>query len=50
VFESLYETCERNLARTVEALRQAVASKSEPFQALRAWLNERGAERFAAEH
>ena len=38
LFESLYEACERNLRRTVDALREAVATGAEPFQAVRAWL------------
>lgn len=42
LFESLYEACERNLLRTVEALRQAVATNGEPFQAVRAWLDKHG--------
>lgn len=38
LFESLYEACERNLRRTVEVLREAVAGGAEPFQAVRGWL------------
>jgi predicted aminopeptidase len=48
LFESLYEACERNLFRTVDALRQAVASNGEPFQAVRAWLDRHGGDRATA--
>ena len=40
LFESLYESCGRDLLRTVEALRQA-AKGGEPFEALRSWLAQR---------
>jgi predicted aminopeptidase len=39
VFESLYLACGRNLRRTIDVIRDAVAKKEEPFQALRAWLD-----------
>ena len=44
LFESLYEACDRNLRRTVEALREAVGKSGEPFEAVRAWLDRRGAD------
>jgi hypothetical protein len=40
LFESLYEACGRNLARTVSALKEA-AAKGEPFEEVRRWLRER---------
>lgn len=39
VFESLYRACGRNLRRTIDVIREAVAKKDEPFQALRGWLD-----------
>jgi predicted aminopeptidase len=39
VFESIYLACGRNLRRTIDVIRDAVAKKEEPFQALRAWLD-----------
>ena len=48
LFESLYEACDRNLRRTVEALREAVAKRGEPFAAVRAWLAQRGGESVTA--
>lgn len=41
LFEALYEACERNLARTVNALKEATASGGEPFEAVRQWLSKR---------
>jgi predicted aminopeptidase len=41
LFESLYEACGRNLARTVAALKEATAKGGEPFEAVRRWLKER---------
>ena len=38
LFESLYESCGRDLLRTVKALRQAVAKGGEPFEAVRTWM------------
>jgi predicted aminopeptidase len=42
MFESLYETCGRNLRRTIGVLRAAVEKKGEPFEAVRAWLDKAG--------
>jgi predicted aminopeptidase len=50
LFEKIYQACERNLARTVQTLRNAVQTNGEPFQALRAWLDQRDGSRLAAEH
>lgn len=41
LFEALYEACDRNLRRTVETLREAVAKRGEPFEAVQAWLDRR---------
>jgi predicted aminopeptidase len=40
LFESVYQACGRDLARTVEALKEATAKREEPFEALRRWLRE----------
>ena len=48
LFESLYEACDKNLVRTVKALKEATAKGGEPFLAVRRWLNERSGT--AAEH
>jgi len=50
LFESLYESCGRDLLRTVKALRQAVAKGGEPFQAVRAWLAKHKPENAVAAH
>ncbi|HKY07550.1 MAG TPA: aminopeptidase, partial [Candidatus Binatia bacterium] len=39
VFESLYESCDRNLRRTIGVMRDLVKQNGEPFQTLRAWLD-----------
>jgi predicted aminopeptidase len=41
LFESLYEACDRNLARAVKALKEATANGGEPFDAVHRWLKER---------
>jgi hypothetical protein len=41
LFESLFELCGRDVARSIQALRQAVEKSSEPFEALRAWLDQK---------
>ena len=38
LFESIYESCGRNLVKTIDAVRAAVAKGGEPFEAVRAWL------------
>jgi predicted aminopeptidase len=48
IFESLYEACGRNLRRTIDVMRDAVARKAEPFEALRAWLDQRSRARATA--
>jgi predicted aminopeptidase len=42
LFESLYNSCGRDLVRTIDTLRRAVADGKEPFAALRAWLDKHG--------
>jgi predicted aminopeptidase len=39
LFESIYESCDRNMVQMVETLRNAVAKRGEPFEAVRAWLD-----------
>src|SRR6266545_106748 len=39
LFESIYESSGRSLVRTIEAIRNAVRDRGEPFEALRAWLD-----------
>ncbi|MGH7828431.1 MAG: aminopeptidase [Candidatus Binatia bacterium] len=41
LFESLYEAQDRSLARTIGAVREAVAERGEPFAALQALLKQR---------
>jgi predicted aminopeptidase len=48
LFEALYNFCGRDLVRTIDTLRQAVAGGKEPFDSLRAWLDQHGTERAAA--
>ena len=48
MFESLYEACGGNLRRTIDVMRDAVARKPEPFEALRAWLDQRSRDRATA--
>jgi len=36
LFESIYESNGRSLVRTIEAIRNAVRDRDEPFEALRA--------------
>jgi predicted aminopeptidase len=43
LFESLYENCGKNLAKTVAALKEATSKGGEPFEAVRRWLKERPA-------
>jgi predicted aminopeptidase len=43
VFESLYVACGRDLRRTIDVMRDLVEKKGEPFQVLRAWLDNAGA-------
>jgi len=50
LFEALYDSCGRDLVRTIETLRRAVADGGEPFAALRAWLAKHGKEQTAAAH
>jgi predicted aminopeptidase len=38
LFESIYESCGRNLVKTIDSVRAAVAKGGEPFEAVRAWL------------
>lgn len=48
LFESLYNSCGRDLVRTIDTLRRAVAGGKDPFAALRAWLDKHGTEQAAA--
>jgi predicted aminopeptidase len=48
LFEALYNSSGRDLVRTVDALRRAVAGGKEPFEALRAWLDKHGTQQAAA--
>lgn len=48
LFESLYESCSRNLVQTIDALRAAVKKGGEPFEAMRAWLAKHDGERATA--
>ncbi|HEX9262731.1 MAG TPA: aminopeptidase [Candidatus Binatia bacterium] len=50
LFESLYALCGDNLVRTVDALRHAVASGGEPFEAVRVWIDKHRQERAVAAH
>lgn len=50
LFEALYEECARNLRRTVDALREAVAKRGEPFEAVQSWLDQRRPSATAAMH
>ncbi|HEY1231902.1 MAG TPA: aminopeptidase [Candidatus Binatia bacterium] len=38
MFEALYDACGQDLGRTIQTLRKAVDKRSEPFQAVRRWL------------
>ena len=50
LFESVYESCGRDLVLTVDALRHAVANGSEPFEAVRAWVDQHRQNRALAAH
>jgi predicted aminopeptidase len=50
LFESIYESSDRNLVRTIEAIRTAVRDRGEPFEALRAWLDKSQTHQSAARH
>jgi predicted aminopeptidase len=50
LFESIYESSDRNLVRTIEAIRTAVRDRGEPFEALRAWLDKSQTNQSAARH
>jgi len=50
LFESIYESSGRNLERTIEAIRNAVRDRGEPFEALRAWLDKSQTNQSAARH
>ena len=50
LFESLYESCGRDLLRTVKALRHAVAKGGEPFEAVRTWMAKHKQESAVAAH
>ena len=39
MFESLYQACGRDLRRMIDVMREVVAKKGEPFDAVRAWLD-----------
>ena len=39
MFESLYQACGRDLRRMIEVMREVVAKKGEPFDAVRGWLD-----------
>jgi predicted aminopeptidase len=38
MYESLYDACGQDLGRTIDTLRKAVDKRSEPFEAVRQWL------------
>jgi predicted aminopeptidase len=42
LFEAIYEACSRNLVKTIDTLRTAVAQGGEPFEAMRTWLAKHG--------
>ncbi len=50
LFESIYESNGRSLVRTIEAIRNAVRDRGEPFEALRAWLDKSQTNQSAAWH
>ena len=50
LFESIYESNGRSLVRTIEAIRNAVRDRGEPFEALRAWLDKSQTNQSAARH
>jgi predicted aminopeptidase len=50
LFESIYESCGRNLVRTIDAIRNAVRGGGEPFEAVRAWLDKFRSNQAAALH
>ena len=41
LFESLYENCGKDLAKTVSVLKDVTSKGGEPFEAVRQWLKER---------
>lgn len=48
LFESIYESCGRNLVKTVDTVRAAVTKGGEPFEAVRTWLAKHGHDRATA--